>query len=153
MTAVHWIPKYSRYSAVAPDGAQSPGDIRTFISGRRHAHSAVRSGGDRSSGRLARRFTSLRHLLSCHVRDSPRAPCEVSPWSTDLQTPRSDAGDDTGRIHRCDPLNSQQRRHRDSRDLLVSTIVATRVREWAHAVGRLGPRTKSRAKRDVNDTA
>ena len=40
-----------------------------------------------------------------------------------------------------------------SRDLLVSTIVATRVREWAHAVGRLGPRTKSRAKRDVNDTA
>ena len=36
---------------------------------------------------------------------------------------------------------------------LVSTIVATRVREWAHAIRRLGPRTKSRAKRDVNDTA
>ncbi len=31
------------------------------------------------TGRLARLFTSLRHLLSCHVRDSPRAPCEVSP--------------------------------------------------------------------------
>ena len=37
-------------------------------------------------------------------------------------------------------------------NLLVSTIVATRVREWAHAVGHLGPRTKSRAKRVVNTT-
>jgi hypothetical protein len=32
MTAVYWIPKYSRYSAIAPDGAQSPGHFFAFIS-------------------------------------------------------------------------------------------------------------------------
>ena len=42
-------------------------------------HRVITVAADRSSGRLAGRFTSIRHLLSCHVRDSPRALCEVSP--------------------------------------------------------------------------